>query len=269
MRWPRREHKERVHALCLLLSLIIVHAETRTRQEKRVVHTNQTSEEAACIASVRIARRSYCPTEAVLAAVESIVRGMEVSRGHPLTLVNIGANKGLNVNEFMMRFQFDWNTSNLDWWTYIGTISKLHPHDHRPACGMSAITTGRHVAADGEALGALAANLAHSRAYAIAVELIGATAVLLEGAFAHFGVPVRWCTRLVAKRMGWRVSRAVDQGTSCQWWQRAGRAGPSMCGRLVGKIASPLRYDSALPSVTHSCTGAYAYMHTALAWQPP
>jgi len=123
----------------------------------------------------------------VLAAIESIARGTEIGRGHPITLVNIGANKGLNVNEFMMRFHLGWNTSHLDWWTYIGTIAKLHPRDHRPACGMSAITSGSAVASDDGARGS--EHPVRSRAYAIAVEMIGATAGMLEGTFAHFGVP--------------------------------------------------------------------------------
>jgi hypothetical protein len=180
------------NAIHLLLANLAVNTATKDRPDKLhpVIQTAPSPTEVACIASVRFARRSYCPSDAVLAAIESAVLGTEVSRGHQIVFVNIGANKGLNINEFMARFHRGWNTSNFDWWKYIGTLAKMRVKDHTPVCGTPKEFTARSASAPrGAAIGEQADAPERRRAYAIAIEMIAATVGLLEGAFSHFGVP--------------------------------------------------------------------------------
>jgi FkbM family methyltransferase len=93
-----------------------------------------------------------------------------------MVFINVGANKGFNVNTFLLRYGKGWSTTNAEWFAYLRSAT---PADSpRLQCGVCVVCNTtvlmRYEQADVQVL---------------AVELMGHNARLLESAFAHFGVP--------------------------------------------------------------------------------
>ena len=115
-----------------------------------------------CERSLALAENSNCPSERWLDLVSPIIAEPN------MVILNVGANKGFNVNSFLNRFQRGWNITNAAW----------HGHSPSAGCGVCGACE-REV------------DLLYGRAnvYALAVEMASANYENLQTLFATFKVP--------------------------------------------------------------------------------
>ena len=118
------------------------------------------SECGVCNRSLALAMRSNCPSERWLDRISPSIAAPN------MLILNVGANKGYNVNSFLARFQRGWNTTNADW---------CRGHCD---CGMCGACSSK-------------ASFVYGRANvsAIAIEMMRANYENLKGLFVKFKVP--------------------------------------------------------------------------------
>ena len=139
-----------------------------------------------CKAMRRVARDSCCPASLWLHVAAPLLAASN------MTYVNVGANKGFNVNAFLQLFQRDWNATSADW--HSALLSQQHADDKRrkttsvsfhrdrtsvpPLCGMCAACLERPPP-----------RLGGAQVKVLAIEMMHSTAAVLQHSFIKFGVP--------------------------------------------------------------------------------
>ena len=74
------------------------------RAHNSAARTMSSAQSSACNASLEVAKRSGCPAGRWQDVIAPLLAS--TAKGRNLTFVNVGANKGYNVAEFMQRFHF-------------------------------------------------------------------------------------------------------------------------------------------------------------------
>mmetsp|Transcript_23042 Transcript_23042/g.65981 ORF Transcript_23042/g.65981 Transcript_23042/m.65981 type:complete len:336 (-) Transcript_23042:149-1156(-) len=116
-----------------------------------------------CERSLALAMKSNCPSDRWMDLVSPIIAGPS------MVILNVGANKGFNVNSFLKRFQRGWNITNAAW------------HRHSPSAGCGACG-----ACNSEVI---KPTYGRANVYALAVEMASANYKNLQSLFATFKVP--------------------------------------------------------------------------------
>ena len=124
----------------------------------------------ACNVSLALAMSSSCPSEVWASHI------LPQLAAPSMVMINVGANKGFNVNTFLQRYGRGWTITNAQWLAYLK--SSTNRNFHWLLCGVCRACNATVLARYGQA-----------DVQVLAVELMGQNARLLESAFAHFGVP--------------------------------------------------------------------------------
>lgn len=115
-----------------------------------------------CERSLVLAKNGNCPSDRWLDLVSPLIADTN------MVIVNIGANKGFNVNSFLKRFQRGWSTTNVAW----------HAQSPSAGCGVCGACSSE-----------VALTYGRANVYAIAVEMANSNYENLKKMFAHFKVP--------------------------------------------------------------------------------
>ena len=130
-----------------------------------------------CELSLSIARCSHCPASTWQdVARDVLLRDAQV----PAFLVNVGANKGYNVNEFLSRFHRTWHVSNQNWLSYLTSDAVGMSRNY--SCGACHACNTPPPLRDNRSLHA-------EKVKVVAVELASSNAAVLRAAFSRFHVP--------------------------------------------------------------------------------
>ena len=152
-----------------------------------------------CELSLSIARCSHCPAS----TWQDVARDVPLCCVMPRNLaflVNVGANKGYNVNEFLSRFGRTWHVSNQNWLSYLTSDAVGMSRNY--SCGACHACNTPPPLRDNRSLHA-------EKVMYVAVELASSNAAVLRAVelAAHDSTcRESWCMR--AAPSVWSVSRA-------------------------------------------------------------
>ena len=127
---------------------------------------------AHCTQSLALARNSNCPSDRWLDLVSPIIAEPN------MVMINIGANKGYNVNSFLRRFQRGWSTTNAAWSAQLFAQKQFAQNNLTSRCGVCSACR-------------VEVQLRYGRAnvYVVAVEMAQSNSRNLQHLFEHFKVP--------------------------------------------------------------------------------
>ena len=129
---------------------------------------------SACQISQSLQACSHCPSASWQDAARSVLLRDERTR---FFLINIGANKGYNANEFLARYQRGWKATNQNWGQYLALNLGI---SHNYSCGACRAC---------HAWSPPRVDLMSASTRVLAVELNPANVDTLRASFAKFRVP--------------------------------------------------------------------------------
>ena len=146
-------------------------------------HDNQKRSTPRCRTIRSLAYRSCCPSGTWLQVIAPLLAAPE------MLYVNVGANKGYNVNIFLSMFEAGYNVSNTQWHQALLQQRPQHTKPqacfdkHHPSKGIPRLCGACCVCFD-----APPRRVSDSRVSVLAVEMMPATAMLLQHNFGRFRV---------------------------------------------------------------------------------